>query len=269
MSDSYLYPEFQHCYEETKTQQKDRKNKVLKILVLLLSVVLVVEAIIYTVIMPGLNPVKVSFSGNQYIDSDKLFDSTGFSRSETWMSFDTAAFASKLSSNSLIESVSVEKRFPDQILVHVTERVAVASTLVTKNGKTVPVQIDKNGVVFTGINTRNGVNVPLITGLSLDSVSEGMRISSKYRSLLEQISEIAQVNPVYFSALSEIKVVPTEYGSYELMLYPIHSRTRILTDRTLNEESLQFMMVILDVIDSVDTDVVEVDMRYGTVSYKK
>ena len=40
-------------------------------------------------------------------------------------------------------------------------------------------------------------------------------------------------------------------------------------DRTFDEKTLQYMMVILDVIDSVEPDVVEVDMRYGTISYEK
>ena len=52
-------------------------------------------------------------------------------------------------------------------------------------------------------------------------------------------------------------------------MYPIHSRTRVITDRSLSEETLRYMLVVLDVIDSVDTDVEEVDMRYGTISYKR
>ena len=53
------------------------------------------------------------------------------------------------------------------------------------------------------------------------------------------------------------------------MLYPMQSKTRFLMDRTLTEETLQYMMVILDIIGSMESDVREVDMRYGTVSYIK
>ena len=52
------------------------------------------------------------------------------------------------------------------------------------------------------------------------------------------------------------------------MMYPLQSKVRFLTDRTLTEETLQYMMVVLDIIESVEPDVTEVDMRYGTISYK-
>ena len=136
MSDSYLYHEYKDCYNDSKEQTKDKKNKILKILVILLTVVLVIEAILYTIVMPSLNPAKISFSGANYVNTAKLISEAGINQSQNWMSFDTAAFASAISSNALIESVSVEKRFPDQILVQVKERVPVASTLVNINGKT-------------------------------------------------------------------------------------------------------------------------------------
>ena len=184
------------------------------------------------------------------------------------MAFDTGSFATKLASNAAIESVSVEKKFPDQILVKITERKPVCCSLVVVNGKTVPIQIDKSGVIFSVGSNLATNNMPLITGIELSTIQEGMRIPKKYRSLILQIQEIMERNPVYFNALSEIRVIPTDYDSYELMLYPMQSKTRVLVDRNFNEQTLQEMMVILDVVSTIENKVFEVDMRYGTVSYK-
>ena len=85
---------------------------------------------------------------------------------------------------------------------------------------------------------------------------------------MEQIAEIQSTNPDYFSVLSEIRVIAKDYGSYELELYPVHSRIKVITDRTLNLESLQYMMVVLDVFNSMQTKVSELDLRYGSVSYR-
>ena len=63
--------------------------------------------------------------------------------------------------------------------------------------------------------------------------------------------------------------VPKEYGNYELMLIPEGSKIKVLTDRTLNEEALKYMMVALDVVNSIDSNVAEIDLRYGAVSYRK
>jgi len=88
------------------------------------------------------------------------------------------------------------------------------------------------------------------------------------RPLLDRLSVIADTCPKYLNALSEIHVVPSASGSYDLILYPVHVPVKVITDRNLDEESLQYMMVLLDVIKTMDSDIQEVDMRYGSVVYK-
>ena len=61
-------------------------------------------------------------------------------------------------------------------------------------------------------------------------------------------------------------VIPSSI--HELMLIPVNSKIRVLTGRSLNEESLQFMMVVLDVVNSLEPDVTEIDLRYDAVSYR-
>ena len=95
-----------------------------------------------------------------------------------------------------------------------------------------------------------------------------MSIPANYRVLLDQIETVRSRSQKYFAAISEIQVVQKEYGNYELVLYPVHKHVRVLTDRSLNEEALKYMMVVLDVVDSIEPDVSEIDLRYGSVSYR-
>lgn len=275
MSDGYLFSSVGNCYENTAVSDKKKdlvknsqKTKLLKVLVLILSIVLVLEAIIYVVVMPCFSTVKISFTGAKTLTNKDLYAQSAEFLNKSWFEFDTVQLASSLTGNAMIESASVEKRFPDQVFVKITERVPVAATLATLNGKTVPVQIDKNGVLFSINHGIPSGKIPLVTGLAFDSPKDGMWLHPKLRSLMGQIAEIQKTAPEYFSAISEIRVLPKEYGDYELVLYPIHSRVRVLTDRTLNVESLQYMMVVLDVVASLDNNVQEVDLRYGSVSYK-
>ena len=94
-----------------------------------------------------------------------------------------------------------------------------------------------------------------------------MRIPSKYRVLIEQISRIRALPQKYFAAVSEICVIPKKYGNYELMIIPENSRSRVLTDRSLNEDALQHMMVVLEVVNSIEPEANEIDLRYGSISY--
>ncbi len=275
MSDSLVFSEIDQFYSKKKNHKKTGAEKdsavrtrILKILVCVLSCVLVVEAILYLVVIPCTSSVQIVFSGlTQYMPED-IIKSTNLNVRQTWINFDTASIAQKLAASQLFESVKVEKSFPDKVVITLSERKCAAVAIAELNGKSVPVQIDKNGVVYR-INA--GVpagDIPLLSGLSFENPKVGMRLHGKLRPLVQQISDILTEKPVYFSAISEIRIMPKDYGSYDLVLYPMHSKVRVLVDKTLNEESLQYMMVVLDVIDSLESDVYEVDLRHGSVSYK-
>ena len=96
-----------------------------------------------------------------------------------------------------------------------------------------------------------------------------MRLPAKYRPLMDQISSIRKLPQKYFAAISEIQVLPKEYGNFELAIYPVSTRARVLTDRSLNEDALKYMMVVLDVVNSIEPDAQEIDLRYGSVSYRR
>ena len=253
---------------EKKVEKKVNKVNLVKILFIVLAFLIVAEVLIYTILMPCLAPVKVTYSGLETFSAQQISNYLGITPKLTWIQFDSAKAASKLAGNAVIENVVIEKHFPDQVMVNIVERKAAAVTLVNLNGKTVPVQIDKNGVIFAVDRGMPSSSVPLITGFTFDTIAEGMRLNGKLRPLMEQIAAIQTANPEYFSVLSEIRVISKDYGSYELELYPVHSRIKVLTDRTLNLEALQYMMVVLDVIDSMQSDVSAVDLRYGSISYK-
>lgn len=274
MSDGYVFSELDSFYgadafkRERADQKKANKTRIIKILFFVLAGVIIVEALLYALVIPCMSPVKVSVAGLQSLTNRDIQRFIQYNPKSTWFSFDSAKAASSIALNSIVENVIVEKKFPDQVLIHITERTPVAVSLATINGKTVPVQIDKKGVIFSIDKGMPSGAIPLVTGFIFENPAEGMRLHARLRPLMEQIAKIQESNPEYFSAISEIRVLPKDYGTYELALYPIHSKTRVLTDNVLNVEALQYMMVVLDVIDSIDPDVAEVDLRYGSISYK-
>ena len=273
MSDGFVYTEYGRYFEQEEKMQKsvDKKFKILKILVLALSAFLIVDVVLYAVIFPCFSPAHVVFSGLNTLSANDILKDSGMDLTSSWISFDKNEFEARLASNPALDadSLKVEKKFPDQVLVHVSERMPVILSLMNVDGRTRTVQIDKNGVVFSSAGSQASRAVPLVTGLELEKVTEGFHIAAAYKPLLDQITAMAENNPVYLSALSEIHVQPLASGSYELVMYPIHSRIKVITDRSLSEETLRYMLVVLDVIDSVDSNVDEVDMRYGSISYKR
>ncbi len=255
--------------QKSEPKNKDIRLKIAKIIVLVLCILLVIEAIFYTLIIPCLAPVKVQFSGLNTLTSAELLQKLEDTKASTWIAFDSSRAVESLSSISGIETVAVDKVFPDKVVITIKERVPVAKTIVSINNRSSTVQIDENGVLFTNTaSVSTDSNIPLISGLPVDGMQIGMRFPSKYRPLMGQLAEIEKLPQNYFAGISEIQVLQKEYGNYELVLFPIQSHVKVLADRSLDEDAIKRMMVILDVVNSIEVDVNEVDLRYGSVSYK-
>lgn len=253
-----------------KSEKKDKKVFLVKILVFVLAVLLFAELIISMVLVPCFSKPSITVSGLKSASQQEFTELLDSMKTSSWLRFDTQRAASLLSSVPYIDSVDVSKVFPDRVIVSVKERVPVAKTVINNGGRYISVQIDKNGVLFTGNRQKSDTDyeIPLVSGLPVEKFREGMSIPANYRVLLDQIETVRSRSQKYFAAISEIQVVQKEYGNYELVLYPVHKHVRVLTDRSLNEEALKYMMVVLDVVDSIEPDVSEIDLRYGSVSYR-
>lgn len=270
MSDSMTYSDSRifMAEDERKASRTDRKFKALKFVVGALCLILLVEVVLYTVIIPSKAPVKISFSGLQMYSPEEMCHILNTNSNQTWSNFDSAQAAAVLADCPWIESVSVEKKFPDSVAISVKERVPVAATLLNINGKTIPVQIDESGVLFTAKTGASISHLPLISGLPVESFNDGMRLPSIYKNFVEQLAKIQRLPQKYLATISEIHVNAKEYGGFDLILYPVHSHTRVLMDRTFSEDSLQYMVVVLDVVNSLGSNIYEIDLRYGSVSFR-
>ena len=254
-----------------KEEKKDGKVVFFKVIAILFMIFLGIEAVIYAFLVPCFGIPRVEYKGLETISSDLLEEKLEPMATDSWNKFNPSRAVALLSTVSGIESVSVDKKFPDQVVISVRERVAVANSIVFENGRSKSVQIDENGVVFTANSDAlaQDTSIPLVTGIPSENLVEGMRLPSKYRVLMELFSLFRCLPQKYFAVISEIQIVPKEFGNYELALYPAFSKVRVLTDPQLNEDAIKCMMVVLDVVNSIEADVSEVDLRYGSVSYKK
>lgn len=256
--------------ESDSSRSAENKIKIIKVIFILLCVVLIGELVAYKYIMPSFSNPKVTVSGQKNYTAEEIARKLLRMNATTWFDFDVTQAVAILSSEAGIESVSVEKRFPDKIFINVVEREPVAVMFVADGGHTYPLEIDKYGVLF---DVRENLMpdtsvVPIVSGLPVEYMAQGMRIPNVYHPLIDQISQISALPQKYFAGISEICVLPNEFGNYELALFPAQSKIKVLTDRALNEEALKYMMVVLDVINQIGTAVSEVDLRYGSVSIK-
>lgn len=250
--------------------KSDKVITVLKVVFVFLLFCVLAELGYYKFLKPSLSYPIVRVTGEQNYSSSEIVNAIRPMNVSNWYDFDVDEALSLITALPGIDTVSIKKTFPNKISIEITERNPVASTFIDLNGHSVPVQIDKNGYVFPekkGLVEKSFM--PIIYGLPVEHYSDGMRLPLKYRTLIEQLYNIERLPQKYLDAVSEICVVPKEYGNYELVLIPVASKVRVLTDRSLNEDSLKYMMIALDVVNKVEPDASEIDLRYGSVSYRK
>ena len=281
VSGDYDYGEEKNSLEEffsddqLETSQNDddvadRKIKAVKIIFGILCFLLLSELIVYKYILPSFAVPKVSVTGLQNYTAEDFAEKLMPFSNANWFNFDVEQAAAVISNDAGIDSVTIRKKFPDKIYINVEERAPVAMILLMDNGLSSALNIDKNGVLFPQKNSELSESgfLPIVSGLPIEYMAQGMRIPAKYRPLIEQISKIKQLPQQYFASISEICVLPKDSGSYELALIPSQSKVKVLTDRALNEDALKYMMVVLDILNQLGSEVSEVDLRYGSVSYK-
>ena len=147
--------------DEKKEDSGDKKIKIIKAVFGILCFFLVAELVIYKYVMPAFSSPKVTVSGQKLYTAEEIAEKLLPMNSTNWMNFNVGEAVALLSSESGIDNVIVEKKFPDRIYINVVEREPVAVTFVADDGYTSPVQIDKNGVLFPVKDKFRGLhNIP-------------------------------------------------------------------------------------------------------------
>ena len=255
--------------EGPSKKSRDKKFLILRICLYVMLIVMVLYVVLNMLVSPSLADVRIQFKGARIVTSQQLNEKFAELNSSTWMKFDSEKAASVFGSIPDVESVTIDKHFPDMVVVTIKEREVVAKTIVDIDGRSLTMEIDRNGVIYAS-NDRScesDSSIPLITGIPFIEVQNGVRMPEMYRGLMEKIRSIRALSSNYFASLSEIEVVSKDYGGYELVLFPLHSKVRVLADQNLNEDTLKYMMVALDIVNSIQPDANMIDIRYGGVSF--
>jgi cell division protein FtsQ len=94
-----------------------------------------------------------------------------------------------------------------------------------------------------------------------------MRLPAALTPLLEEIEKIKTASPELLGAVSEIRINRKPFDGFDLILYPLHNPVKVRLEHTINEDTLRYVMLLLDVFESEDTMPEEIDFRSGVASY--
>jgi cell division protein FtsQ len=190
----------------------------------------------------------------------------GIGEGSSWLTVNTAAMERVLAAYYLVESARVIKRFPDRLRIYLEPRQAVALSLAAVSGRVLPVYFDREGVIFK-IGGPVPQNLPIISGLVFEQPALGARLPAAFGSLLTALEPIGASSPERLGAVSEIRINRKPFDGFDLILYPLHNPVKVRLENNLNEDTLRYMMLMLDVFESEDSLPDVIDFRSGLASY--
>jgi cell division protein FtsQ len=257
----------QEEYSEEKKNSSLSERRLKRILVIILLAI-GAELCWLLLISPFMPLGAVEITGIPGIDRDTVLAQAGINSHSSYMTLNTSGAETALMELYQVESAQVIKHFPDSVRIVLKGRQPAAMSLTMVEGRTVPVFLDRQGVVFKIGNDENlSRSIPLVSGIFTGDPFLGMRLPPSYAAFLTNLERLNHSSPELLLAISEIGIRRNAYNGFDLVLYPWYEPVRIRASAELNEDMLRYMMLAIDVIISQGTKVYEIDFRNGTASY--
>ena len=253
--------------EPKKRKAPKRLSRFYWLAIIVLSGFVLVELVFQLLIAPNLRIEHVQVESDFPISDQELLAIAGIRGKEYYFSVRCDAVEANLASYPVVREVEVEKVFPDTLKIVLRQRKALALAFSYTEEKMVPVVFDAEGVIFQVGRSVSEWDLPVVSGLRFNPIL-GIELPSRLKPFLEEMEFLRENAPELFGLISEIKIYSTNDVDFELVLYPIGYDTRISLGEGIDEQSIKYALMVLDVMEEQGMQVEELDFRTGDVVYR-
>jgi cell division protein FtsQ len=223
------------------------------------------------------------------MSEEQILALAGLQGQESYYSIQTSMIQKRLEADPLVRAARVVKVFPDTLRISLYAREPVALVLARAGGRTLPVLVDKDGIVFKIGISRAEVDLPVLSGLDLGEQGLGSRVPQSYRSVIADLLALKAKSPSLLRVISEVRVAPLGRGGtvarprdatppptaaaepYELLLYFTTSPVRVRALGPVDDVLVKYSLMVIDLLSNrgILSDIEELDFRSGDVVYGK
>lgn len=209
------------------------------------------------------------------LDSELTFtrnfpDIAGLDKYSSYLFLNVNDVKNRIMNEPLVRKVYVKKSFPDTLNVTVYGREALASAFNEKDGISVPMCIDENGVVFQVGNEIKDIDLPVISGdIDFNNVTRGGSIPKVLIPLLKSLKVIRGESPKLYSSISEIYINKRGDMTFDLTLYFTYTSIKALVKGILTSQELKNIVVVTSLLHKEGVSVEQVDFRADEIVYKE
>ncbi|HAP43145.1 MAG: hypothetical protein A2087_03065 [Spirochaetes bacterium GWD1_61_31] len=241
---------------------------------LLAGLTILMLAVLFAVLifLPATGIEVVEVTGNARLEAGEILAWNVMPLEANWFSVDLAAIAAGLLRNPRLATATVDKLFPDRLVVAVTERQPVALIHVRDaDNRLRPQCVDAAGVVFAPLaDWEDAAAMPILSGLELRNLQYGMSLGPRFGPLLQSVDRLRREQPLLLAAISELRVVDLHEAGLELLLYPLHYPVPVRIRPILDAELVKSILLVLDVVSGrgLIPTIQELDFRTDTYVYR-
>ena len=206
---------------------------------------------------------------------DQVLVLSGIQSGEHWYTVPVAAIQKKLEASPLVRRAMVERVFPDTIRLTLWGRQPAALVLATADGRSLPVLVDEDGVVFKVGTSSADLELPVVSGFTVGDMALGAQLPRAYRALFADLRAMREKAPAMCAAVSEVRVVPGGAADLspqdlDLLVYLTSSPVPIRARGSIDESLVKYALMAVDLLSrkGVLKDIQELDFRGGDLVYK-
>jgi cell division protein FtsQ len=206
---------------------------------------------------------------------DQVLLLSGIQSGEHWYTVSVTAIQKRLEASPLIRRAQVERVFPDTVRLTLWGRQPAALVLATAEGRSIPVLVDEDGVVFKLGTSSADLDLPVVSGLTAGDMALGAKLPRAYRALFSDLRAMREKAPAMCAAVSEVRVVGSGSADLspqdlELLVYLTTSPVPIRAQGSIDQGLVKYALMAVDLLSrqGVLKDIQELDFRGGDVVYK-
>jgi cell division protein FtsQ len=246
-------------------------ERIFSVIILFLVLVLAGELLFHFIISPRLliRDITIKAGVSFPLSDEEILSYGGVVNGGSYLEIDSQLVAERLESIPFVASALVEKKFPGSLVISLAEREAVATTIAEVDGRSIPLYISADGVLFPHPGLQSS-DLPVISGLDIPRISGEMRLPMHLVTFLGELEAIRSSSPELYRLISELKFVKKNGNDYEVLIFPSHRQIRVRIGTSLDKQLLTYMMMILDVVagQELASELEEIDFRTGEVVYR-
>lgn len=238
-------------------------------LAVFLSFVLVLYVLVVTVVLPRLRISRVIVQADFEMDRHELLSLAGIGSRTYYFNVDETAIAERLESFAPIRTATVQKEFPQTVILSLTRRRPLVLAIVGE-GRSEAIAIDESGTIFAAGHHVAGVDLPILSGLSFQGNVVGSKLPDSMDTLLESLFSLRIDHPELYETISEVRIDAHRAGRFDILIFFHGLRVPVRVDSAVDKETCTYALMVLDVLQQqgVAPTVEEIDFRSGEIVYR-